>query len=135
MSWDCSGFTEADRQKAVREQINVCGALDQAQGKPQSRVRITGDCGTAMMYIQKNGDGNRVVSWGMSSTAGPMIGRAINVSWTGGGFYDLSPMWQTDYSNSRVVKSKTKIGGTINGNVTIYGWKVSCSVYSYSNPV
>lgn len=62
MEWDCSTFTEADRQKAVAENIDICGALGDQESGISARVTNPGNCGTASMYVDKRNSNTRRVS-------------------------------------------------------------------------
>lgn len=138
MKIDCSTFSESDRERAVKEGLDLCGSLSGNEGV-STRGQNTSNCGTAAVYVDKRGGNGVRISWGLHSTMGNMIFRTLYVNYgpgVSGSFPDISAMATPDYSN-RLNLTGTggkKMGATLSGVVTIFGWTFGCSVYAYETP-
>lgn len=144
MTIDCSTFTEADRERAIRENKNLCGALDatgqggfklSAASDPISaRGSTVSDCGVASIYVDRWSGNQLRISYGLHSTQGVIITRSVTATWgpvpTGSNF-DFGAVGQTSYSNSLIragLPSNAKAGATLRGTVSTAGWGFVCWV-------
>lgn len=142
MTIDCSTFSEEDRQRAIRENLNLCGSLNtNDDGAVSTRGQTVGDCGVSSIYVEKWGSKLRI-SYGMHSTAGVIVTRSITATWgpaATGSNYDFGAVGTENYTNSifssnGTVSSGSKAGGTLRGSVAIAGWTFACWV-SADDPV
>lgn len=135
LQWNCNEITQADKQKALREGIRMCG-LNERAGGVAARGSNTANCGTAYIYVGQAG-GKARVDYSLHSTVGIITGRALNVWWgptAGGSKTDFGGWWGTGFYGNQTdigfaMKGK-KFGATMSGTVTILGWTLSCSVYA-----
>lgn len=134
MQVDCSTFSEADRERAIRENISLCGVNEQASEGVTTFGQTTADCGTSAVYVDSVNGAARI-SYGMHSTVGPMVLRDLYVNYgpaVAGEKHDFGALGSPDYSNYFTitgVKGK-KMGATLSGSVLIAGWTFSCWVYA-----
>ncbi|MEU4014977.1 hypothetical protein AB0E56_06865 [Microbacterium sp. NPDC028030] len=134
MTIDCETFSESDRQRAIIEGINLCGALSGDGSTNAEKAQTVGDCGVSSIYVDRNSGGNLRISYGLHSTAGPIIARSVTATWgpfDTGSNYDLGPVGQESYSNSLTGASVPRGaigGGTLRGSVTIAGWTFTCDI-------
>lgn len=145
MTIDCSTFTEADRARAIRENKNLCGALDATaqggfkQGAASGPISPQGsnvnDCGVASIYVDRWSGNKLRISYGLHSTQGAIITRSVTATWgpvpTGSNF-DFGAVGQASYSNSLIKtglpSSNAKAGATLRGTVSMTGWGFVCWV-------
>ena len=122
MTIDCDTFSEADRVRAVEENLNLCGALSDDPGASAARGQTTGDCGTSSIYVDRNSGGRLRISYGMHSTKGVIVTRSLTATWgpfDTGSNYDFGAVGQESYTNSLTrasVPKGARGGGTLRGN-------------------
>ncbi|WP_460802251.1 hypothetical protein [Microbacterium sp. GXF6406] len=133
MTIDCSTFSEADRERAIKENLNLCGALGDPAGMATLGQTVS-DCGVSSIYVDRNSGGRLRISYGMHSTVGAIVTRSVDVTWgpfdTGSNF-DFGAVGNASYSNSLTrasIPSGAKAGGTLRGTVAIAGWTFACWV-------
>lgn len=140
MKVDCSTFSEADRQRAIEENLSICDV--RARASDGSKVPLdqnTNNCGTAALYVDSN-NGKARYSYGLHSTKGIIILRDLYVNYgpaVAGTKHDFGAWGSESYSNTFTVggvKGK-KMGGTLTGGVGIAGWTFQCSVYAYEGAI
>lgn len=138
MEVDCSTFSEADRQRAIRENVRLCGVNGASPGGVTTFGQTTNTCGTAAVYVDSVNGAARI-SYGMHSTLGTMLLRDLYVNYgpaVGGTKHDFGALGSSNYSNHFTisgVKGK-KMGATLSGNVLIAGWTFACWVSAYEAP-
>ncbi|MDR6868878.1 hypothetical protein J2Y69_003504 [Microbacterium resistens] len=139
MTWNCSELTEADRQKAISENINMCGVLD-APGAIQTKGSSNFGCGTTYIYVDRWFDQIRV-SYSLYSSEGIMIGRSLNVYWEGwsnGSNYDFGGVNSDSYSNTvtgaNLPGYQVSESAYMSGTVAILGRTITCGVWVEDNP-
>lgn len=102
----------------------------------EARGAMNGTCGTSTIYVDKIGTHKGRVSWGMHVNTGYIVLREIRVAWGpagGGSFPDVSAMYGSNYSNSRVVSGSGNLSATIGGAVQLVGNKyVHCTIPFHS---
>ncbi|WP_156458818.1 hypothetical protein [Microbacterium sp. Leaf179] len=134
MQWNCDELTDADRQKALDEDVRMCG-LNEPEGAISTRAANTNNCGTAYIYTGQAG-GRARVDYSLHSTAGIITGRGLDVWWgptSGGSKYDFGGFWGTGFYGNQTdigyaMKGKP-FGATMSGWVSIAGWTLTCNVY------
>lgn len=136
MEWNCEDLTEADRQKAIREGVRMCGINEPASGGVTTMGMNTNNCGTAAIYVGQSG-GRARVDYSLHSTQGIITFRYLNVWWGptySGSKVDTGTWWGTGFSGSQTnigyAMNGKKFGAGMNGVVTILGWTIGCDVYA-----
>lgn len=129
MEIDCSTFSEADRQKAIAENLNICGSLGAT-----ARGVVNADCGTSTFYVDRSSTGKLRISYGLFSSKGTIVTRSLTSTWGPalvGDNYDFGAVGRDTYSNTFEkgnLPRPSQIGGTLRGTVTIAGWTFSCNI-------
>lgn len=136
LEWNCEDLTAADRQKAIREGVRMCGINEPAGGGATARRANTSNCGTAAIYVSQAG-GRARVDYALHSTKGIITSRYLNVWWGptySGSKVDAGSWWGTAFSGSATnigyAMNKKKFGAGMNGVVSILGWTIGCDVYA-----
>ncbi len=87
MVMDCSTLTEAGREYAVTNNVDLCGVLSGTETdgmvSPMGSGSATGLCGIATIEIYSTGGGNAQMIWCLQSSTGPILSYNVQVYYYG----------------------------------------------------